>query len=159
MAERSCSTAKWTRARPSSFTSPGTASGLPRRGQPHELLLSRSRNLHDAGQPAGIVGRKEQVIMDGSDIGAIGDIRIGRIIAVSASQAVALIEKSETQDRAWPVEMGALVKLHTKVSTVYGMVSGLRVPLPSMGQSDQELKVVELELAGEARREANGDPG
>jgi len=97
--------------------------------------------------------------MDGSDIGAIGEIRIGRIIAVSASQAVALIEKSDTQDRAWPVEMGALVKLHTKLSTVYGMVSGLRVPLPSLGPSDQELKVVELELAGEAIRDANGDPG
>src|SRR4051812_10606962 len=97
--------------------------------------------------------------MDGSDIGAIGEIRIGRIIAVSASQAVALIEKSDTQDRAWPVEMGALVKLHTKLSTVYGMVSGLRVPLPSLGPSDQELKVVELELAGETMFEANGDPG
>src|SRR2546421_13006213 len=92
--------------------------------------------------------------MDGSDIGAIGEIRIGRIIAVSASQAVALIEKGETQDRAWPVEMGALVKLHTKGSTVYGMVSGLRVPLPSLGPSDQELKVIELELAGEALRDA-----
>jgi hypothetical protein len=97
--------------------------------------------------------------MDGSDIGAIGEIRIGRIIAVSASQAVALIEKSDTQDRAWPVEMGALVKLNTKVSTVYGMVSGLRVPLPSLGPSDQELKVIELELAGEAIRDANGDLG
>jgi hypothetical protein len=116
-------------------------------------------NPHDAGFATGIVGREERVIMDGSDIGTISEIRIGRIIAVSASQAVVLLEDGDTPERSWPVEMGALVKLHTRVSTVYGMVSGLRVPLPSLGPTDQELKVVELELAGEAIREANGDPG
>src|SRR5436309_2283499 len=100
--------------------------------------------------------------MDGSDIGALSDVRIGRIIAVSASQAVALLERcdpSSASDRDWPVEMGALVKMQTRVSTVYGMVSGLRVPLPNLSPSDQELKVIELELAGETLREENGDQG
>src|SRR5437762_4873844 len=100
--------------------------------------------------------------MDGSDIGALSDVRIGRIIAVSASQAVALLERcdpSRASDRDWPVEMGALVKMQTRVSTVYGMVSGLRVPLPSLSPSDQELKVIELELAGATLREENGDQG
>ena len=84
--------------------------------------------------------------MDGSDIGTQSGLRIGRVIAVSASQAVALLERCDASgdmDRAWPVEMGALVKMHTRVSTVYGMVSGLRVPLPNLAPSDQELKVVE----------------
>src|SRR5437868_1163849 len=100
--------------------------------------------------------------MDGSDIGALSDVRIGRIIAVSASQAVALLERcdpSSASERDWPVEMGALVKMQTRVSTVYGMVSGLRVPLPNLSPSDQELKVIELELAGETLREENGDQG
>jgi len=100
--------------------------------------------------------------MDGSDIGALSDVRIGRIIAVSASQAVVLLERCEPSpgsEREWPVEMGALVKMHTRVSTVYGMVSGLRVPLPNLSPSDQELKVVELELAGETLREENGESG
>src|SRR5260370_30118640 len=100
--------------------------------------------------------------MDGSDIGAISDVRIGRMIAVSASEAVALLERcdpSRASERDWPVEMGALVKMQTRVSTVYGMVSGLRVPLPNLTPSDQELKVVELELAGECVREANGEFG
>jgi DNA helicase HerA-like ATPase len=100
--------------------------------------------------------------MDGSDIGDLSGARVGRIIAVSASQAVALIEKSDptlASDRSWPVEMGALVKIHTRVSTVYGMVSGLRVPLPNLAPSDQELKVVELELAGETVRQENGEFG
>src|SRR5437868_2478622 len=100
--------------------------------------------------------------MDGSDIGTQSGLRIGRVIAVSASQAVALLERCEDSggtERPWPVEMGALVKVHTRVSTVYGMVSGMRVPLPNLAPSDQELKVVELELAGETMFEANGDPG
>src|SRR5436190_23036983 len=100
--------------------------------------------------------------MDGSDIGALSDVRVGRIIAVSASQAVALLERcdpSRASERDWPVEMGALVKMQTRVSTVYGMVSGLRVPLPNLSPSDQELKVIELELAGETLREENGDQG
>src|SRR3954453_20126742 len=100
--------------------------------------------------------------MDGSDIGTQSGLRIGRVIAVSASQAVALLERSEdsgSTDRPWPVEMGALVKVHTRVSTVYGMVSGMRVPLPNLAPSDQELKVVELELAGETLFGAKGVAG
>src|SRR5256714_13855878 len=100
--------------------------------------------------------------MDGSDIGTQSGLRIGRVIAVSASQAVALLERCDDSggtDRPWPVEMGALVKVHTRVSTVYGMVSGMRVPLPNLSPSDQELKVVELELAGEKVREGKGDQG
>src|SRR3977135_4152114 len=99
--------------------------------------------------------------MDGSDIGALSDVRIGRIIAVSTPPPVALLalcDPSRASERDWPVEMGALVKMQTRVSTVYGMVSGLRVPLPTMAPSDQELKVVEIELAGETMLEANGDP-
>src|SRR5947207_475524 len=98
--------------------------------------------------------------MDGSDIGTQSGLRIGRVIAVSASQAVALLERCDDSggpDRAWPVEMGALVKMHTRVSTVYGMVSGMRVPLPNLSPSDQELKVVELELAGETLIEAHSE--
>src|SRR5947207_12572842 len=100
--------------------------------------------------------------MDGSDIGRLSDLRIGRIIAVSASQAVALLERQESSDpseRAWPVEMGALVKMETRVSTIYGMVTGLRVPLPNLNPSDKELKVVELDLSGESIREPNGEMG
>src|SRR5438128_4874565 len=117
MAACSSFTAKSIKELPPNSTSQGTASALPKRRQAHEFSPTLPLNLHDAALSAGIVGRQERVIMDGSDIGTIGEIRIGRIIAVSASQAVALIEKSDTDDRSWPVEMGALVKLHTRVST------------------------------------------
>ena len=92
--------------------------------------------------------------MHGSDVPERGDLRLGRLIAVSASQAVLLLEKRDV-DAAWggalPVAMGTLVKVHTRVSIVYGMVTALRVPLPSLEPSDRDLKLVELELVGEIR--------
>jgi uncharacterized protein len=47
--------------------------------------------------------------------------------------------------------MGTLVKMRTRVSIAYGMVTGLRVPLPSLEASDKDLRLVELELVGEIR--------
>lgn len=99
--------------------------------------------------------------MDGSDILRCGELRLGRVIAVSASQAVLLLERPDAAAGSGtlpPLEMGALVKLHTRAVTVYGMVTGLRVPLPSLAPSDKDLKLVELELVGEIR-DANGAAG
>ncbi|HZT89177.1 MAG TPA: DUF87 domain-containing protein [Stellaceae bacterium] len=84
--------------------------------------------------------------------------RVGRVISVSASQVLALLERREMVagvDHGL-LEMGSLVKVSTRVSTVYCMVSGLRVPLPTLTNSDDDLKIIELELLGEIIR---GDVG
>jgi hypothetical protein len=81
-----------------------------------------------------------------------GNKRIGRIIAVSAAQVIALLQPRMADGALLPalaLEMGSLVKIRTRASTVYGMVSGLRVPLPSLAAMDDELKIVEIELLGE----------
>ena len=91
--------------------------------------------------------------MDGNTLGAIEEVRVGRIIAVSASQAITLVES-----RGAPVEMGALVKIHARASTVYGLVTGLRVPLPSSDPSDKDLKIAEIDLIGEVVRGPAGEP-
>jgi uncharacterized protein len=100
--------------------------------------------------------------MDGSDSPRCGDLHhLGRIIAVSACQAVALLERRETGANsadAFPLQMGALIRMHTRISTVYAMVTGLRVPLPSLAPSDKDLKLVEIEFVGEIRN-GNGGPG
>jgi uncharacterized protein len=90
-----------------------------------------------------------------------GDLRVGRVIAITPSQAIILLERRDATGRAdliTPLEMGTLVKLHSRVSIVYGMVSGLRVPLPSLEPSDKDLRLVELELVGEIRH-ADGPTG
>jgi uncharacterized protein len=54
--------------------------------------------------------------------------------------------------------MGTPVKLHSHDSIVYGMVTGLRVPLPSLEPSDKDVRLVEIEFAGEIRL-ADGPTG
>ena len=100
--------------------------------------------------------------MDGSDYLQDSEIRIGRIVAVSASQAIVLLEQRSTPDGGtgtWPLEMGTLVKARTRPSTVYGMVTGLRVPLPNLEPSEKDLKLVEVDFAGEIMNAANGGGG
>src|SRR6516225_1819977 len=80
------------------------------------------------------------------------DLRVGRVIAITPSHAIVLLEKRDAtgiSDPAMPLEMGTLVKLHSRVSTVYGMITGLRVPLPSLEPSEKDLRLAELELVGE----------
>jgi len=89
--------------------------------------------------------------MSGSSSECI-DQRVGRVIAITPCQAIVLLERRDTTgatDVATPLEMGTLVKLRSRVSTVYGMVTGLRVPLPSLEPSEKDLRLVELELVGE----------
>jgi len=71
--------------------------------------------------------------------------RVGRVIAVSASQATVLLDR---QDIA-PLEMGKFVKMRTRAGTAYGMVSRLEVAEPGLEPSDQDLKSAEVEFAGE----------
>lgn len=80
--------------------------------------------------------------------------RIGRIIAVSAAQVVMLLE-TLAGGATHPIEMGALIKISTRGSTVYGMVGGLRVPLPSLTSAEQDMKIAEIELLGETVDNAN----
>ena len=96
--------------------------------------------------------------MDGSNLQIVGQERIGRVIAVSAAQVIVLLEmpSASATRPAEALEMGAMVKLQTRASTVYGMVNALRVPLPSLSAPDQDLKIVEIELLGEMLRDAAG---
>jgi hypothetical protein len=80
------------------------------------------------------------------------DAHVGRVIAITPSQAIVLLESQKvtpTGNVLVPLEVGTLVKLHSRVSVVYGMITGLRVPLPSPEPSDKDLKLVELDLVGE----------
>ncbi len=96
--------------------------------------------------------------MDGTNLPLVETARIGRVIAVSAAQVIVLLE-TPVPDEARPadaIEMGGLVKLQTRASTVFGMVNALRVPLPSLSSPDEDLKIIEIELLGEMLRDASG---
>jgi DNA helicase HerA-like ATPase len=78
--------------------------------------------------------------------------RFGHIVSVSGSQAVAALETSEPMaedDKAKRIEIGVLVKIPTPLSCVIGIISGLSSPLPTTPGEDKEIRLVELNLAGE----------
>ena len=82
------------------------------------------------------------------------EAHVGRVIAITPSQAIVLLERQDAagvEHGVAPLEVGTLVKLHSRISVVYGMITGLRVPLPSPEPSNKDLKLVELELVGEIR--------
>lgn len=86
--------------------------------------------------------------------------RIGRVVSVSGSQVMVLLESvldeglSKLGDE---LQIGSLVKMYTRTSSVFGMVSGLTIPIPSPDNTESELKMVEVELVGEALRRNDTD--
>ena len=86
--------------------------------------------------------------------------RIGRVVSVSGSQVMVLLE-SDSEDGLPPsgdeLQIGSLVKMYTQTSSVFGMVSGLTIPIPSQDRTETELKMVEVELVGEALNRNGAD--
>jgi uncharacterized protein len=88
--------------------------------------------------------------MDGMDGIKPTAQRIGRIVSVAGCQAVCVLERDALGEVA-PLQIGGLVKTNIGKSQVYGIVSGVSIPVPSTGESgDPEMKVVELLLIGES---------
>jgi uncharacterized protein len=82
---------------------------------------------------------------------------IGRVIAVSAAQLIVLLHPPGPGAAVRkPLGMAALVKVRTRGSIVFGMISGLRVPLPSIATPDDDLKIIEIELIGETSYDPSG---
>ncbi|MBL8708929.1 MAG: DUF87 domain-containing protein [Rhodospirillaceae bacterium] len=81
------------------------------------------------------------------------DTRFGRVIAVSGTRVVGLIDP---QSPAKAPRVGELVKIVTANSTVFGFVTALSIDHPAANGA-QELRRVELELVGEIDHRANGN--
>ncbi|HXP30077.1 MAG TPA: DUF87 domain-containing protein [Stellaceae bacterium] len=80
--------------------------------------------------------------------------KIGRIVSVSGSQAICLLDNPKRDPEgeavaAADVQTGTMVRIPTPRSTIYGMVKGVSVPMATAEPNDEELKIVELELVGE----------
>ncbi len=85
--------------------------------------------------------------------------RIGRVVSVSGSQIIALIQSPRQDRQTAPAELqiGSLVKMYTADTTVFGMVSGVSIPIPAQDPQESELKIAELDLIGETvHRDAPG---
>jgi DNA helicase HerA-like ATPase len=79
---------------------------------------------------------------------------IGRVVSVSGSQVVFLLDKpkdAETAvDASAPItEVGSIVKVRSKRSEIIGMIKGVSIPIPTNEPDQEELKIGEIELLGE----------
>jgi DNA helicase HerA-like ATPase len=91
---------------------------------------------------------------------ASGEKSIGRIISVSGSQAIVLLEDATGgaggSGMLRPV-MGTLLRVKTPSSMVLGLVSAQSVPVPTPGSRDSEVRILELELVGELSQARRGE--
>lgn len=82
--------------------------------------------------------------------------QIGRVVCVSGAQVVAVTtpppvgEGSASSTPSGAFSKGGLVKLQLTRSVVFGIVTGLSIPVPAQDGS-AELQLAELELIGEVR--------
>jgi DNA helicase HerA-like ATPase len=88
---------------------------------------------------------------------------IGRVICVSGSQIITMLNddlRTRDSELNSSVQKGRLVKMHTADTSVYGVINGLSVPVPSQDAAESEVRIIELELLGEIESGAvNGKAG
>ena len=89
------------------------------------------------------------------------DNRIGRVVSVSGSQLICLLE--DPHDRPGTgkpeIEVGTIVRMPTPHSRAFAMVRAITIPMPSATNAEEELKIAELEILGEIHEAQNHRPG
>ncbi len=79
--------------------------------------------------------------------------RLGRIVSVSGANVVVQLAASANGTQASPArapQIGALVRMPTPQSTVFGMVSGQNIPAPTQDGTSHEVRLMALDLIGES---------
>ena len=77
--------------------------------------------------------------------------RVGRIVAVTGAHAIILLDAPEftTVGQMKSPEIGTLLKVDTPQTTALALVSALSAPAPGHENTDQELRIAEVEFIGE----------
>jgi len=88
----------------------------------------------------------------------LGDQSIGRIVSVTGSKAIVLLDSSAESARSMSdrPEMGTLLAIDTTHTIVLAIVSALNVPVPAQREGESEIWIAELGLVGELRKGADG---
>ena len=101
--------------------------------------------------------------MTDSDIASVpgmeGAERLGHVTSVSGARVAGILRNSDAivrKPHAQAVQVGALVKIRTSVSTMFGIVSGLNILNPTWPPDRTEKQIMEIDLFGEAIDPPNG---
>ncbi len=88
-----------------------------------------------------------------------GDSSIGRIVSVTGSKAIVLLDgpqSGRTRAISDRPEMGTLLAIDTANTVVLAIVSALSVPVPAQREGETEIWIAELGLVGELWKDDGG---
>lgn len=94
----------------------------------------------------------------------VPDASIGRIVSVTGSKAIVLLDgglvdaRKAAREPAQKPEMGTLFAIETPNTVVLAIVSALSVPVPAHRAGESELWIAELGLVGELWKANDGRP-
>lgn len=96
---------------------------------------------------------------NGGRTGAARDVSIGRIVSVTGSKAIVLLDaptEGHTRAAHDRPEMGSLLCVDTPNTIVLAIISALSVPVPAQRDGETEIWIAELALVGELERNGDG---
>ncbi len=81
-------------------------------------------------------------------------VRIGHVVSVSGSHAVAVLERSEDgpgREKDPRIQVGGVVRIQVPGSAVVGLISAISAPMPEMAGKKYDIGLIEINLTGEIR--------
>ncbi len=90
------------------------------------------------------------------------DASIGRIVSVTGSKAIVLLDSSQSGGALMTTqrpEMGTLLAIEQSRTVVLAIVSALSVPVPAQREGESEIWIAELGLVGELWKARDGKQG
>ncbi len=79
-------------------------------------------------------------------------VRVGHVVSVSGSHAIAVLERSDDADlreKDPRIQVGGVVRIHVPGSIVVGLISAVSAPMPELGGRKYEIGLIEINLTGE----------
>ena len=76
--------------------------------------------------------------------------RIGSVISVTGSHALVMLDASHLElDRIHRPQLGAITSIDSGPTVALGLVSAMSVPAPSLDETGEDMRIIEVELIGE----------
>lgn len=85
---------------------------------------------------------------------------IGRVVSIDGAKVVAMLDVPNPErelELSSSLQIGCVVKLPAKRATVFGMINGLTIPVPTADGAGRENKFLELDLVGESMSDDAGN--
>ena len=88
------------------------------------------------------------------------DRRIGEIVSITGSHALVMLEEDgdAAADRSNRPQLGAILSIDAGATIVFGLISAMSVPAPSLDRGVADLRLVEVELIGELTKATQKGP-